>query len=254
MQQSKNDVDAFELATDGDAVRDWSQRFRRFGIITLTDLIPADIRAQVRREAESLLDGFGERRDLRLATTGYTRRSMTVVPSERIAEHGGIIPSFYRSPALTQALESITGEALHPCPKTDEEFLISRHEKAGDTHGWHWGDYSFALIWVLVAPEIEAGGLLQCVPHTNWDKTAPGIMRYLRDNPINTYHFESGDVYFLRTDTTLHRTIPLVKDTTRIMLNMTWGSSGDLDRTLTGDDRWWENADVSTAAPAALQS
>jgi hypothetical protein len=87
------------------------------------------------------------------------------------------------------------------------------------------------------------------VPHTNWNKAAPNIHRYLCENPINTYYFASGDVYFLRTDTTLHRTIPLQRDVTRIMLNMTWASDDDLRRSFTDDDRWWDDADVAAAAP-----
>lgn len=234
-----------------DDIRRWSQHFRRFGIVTLTDLVRQPVREDVRREAEVLLSEFAERRDLRLATTDFTRRSMSVVPSEVVATQGRLIPRLYRDEQLTRRLEAIAGESLHPCPKDDEEFLISRQEKAGDTHGWHWGDFSFALIWVLVAPDIDLGGLLQCVPHTDWDKSNPHIHRYLRDNPINTYYFASGDVYFLRTDTTLHRTIPLRSDATRIMLNMTWASAKDLNKRLTADDRWWENANVSAAAGAA---
>lgn len=230
-----------------DDIRQWSQHFRRFGIATVTDLIRKSVRDDVRREAELLLSEFAERRDLRLATTDYTRRSMSVVPSEVVASQGRLIPALYRDERLTRNLEAIAGESLHPCPKDDEEFLISRHEKAGDTHGWHWGDFSFALIWVLVAPDIDVGGLLQCVPHTDWDKSSPQIHRYLRDNPINTYYFASGDVYFLRTDTTLHRTIPFRSDATRIMLNMTWASTKDLNKSLTVDDRWWENANVTAA-------
>lgn len=240
-----------EICTKGDSdrLRGWSQHFRRFGIVKLTDLISAEVRDAVRAEAGFLLDGFAERRDLRLATTDYTRRSMSVVPSETIAAHGRLIGEIYRNPALIEALEAIAVEELHPCPKSDEEFLISRHEKAGDTHGWHWGDFSFALIWVLVAPPMGAGGLLQCVPHTDWEKSSPDIYRYLCDNPINTYYFESGDVYFLRTDTTLHRTIPLRNDVIRIMLNMTWASTSDLRKNLVGDDRWWDDALVPAAAP-----
>lgn len=232
---------------DVDTLRRWSQTFRRRGIVKLTDLLRPEVRAATRKEAEALLALFGERRDLRLATTDYTRRSMSVVPSEAISDNSAFIRSVYDDETLVHTLSSIARQQLFPCPKRDEEFLISCHEKPGDTHGWHWGDYSFALIWVLVAPDIETGGLLQCVPHTDWDKSSPGIHRYLCENPIDTYYFESGDVYFLRTDTTLHRTLPLRRETTRIMLNMTWAAQKDLDRQITGDDRWWDDASVSAA-------
>ncbi|GHH04170.1 L-lysine 4-chlorinase BesD [Streptomyces rubradiris] len=230
------------------ALRRMAHHYHRYGIVTVTDLIREDVRKNVRAEADRLLEKYAERRDLRLQTTGYTRRSMSVVQSETIAGNSELVTSIYANPELLGALERIAGEKLHPCPKADEEFLITRQERSGDTHGWHWGDFSFALIWVLQAPPIDIGGMLQCVPHTEWDKSDPRIHQYLVDNPIHTYHFESGDVYFLRTDTTLHRTVPLREDTTRIILNMTWAGDRDLRRELQGDDRWWEDADVSAAA------
>jgi L-lysine 4-chlorinase len=236
---------------DPQLLRDWSQRLRRFGIVTVTELVPAEVRHSVRVEAERLLDEFAERRDLRLATTDYTPRSMSVIQSETIASKSSLITSLYHDSGLTRALEAIAGERMFPCPQPDEEFLITRHEKAGDTHGWHWGDFSFALIWVLLAPPLEHGGLLQCVPHTDWDKSSPNILHYLCKNPINTYYFESGDVYFIRTDTTLHRTLPLQVDTTRIMLNMTFAAAKELERGVTPDDRWWDDAEVAKASPLA---
>ncbi|GAB1336418.1 hypothetical protein ACE1SV_30080 [Streptomyces sp. E-15] len=229
------------------AIRGMAQHFHRYGIVTVTELIREQTRREVRAEAERLLEKYAERRDLRLKTTGYTRRSMSVVPSETIAGNSELVTSIYANPGLLAALGDIAGEKLHPCPKEDEEFLITRQEQRGDTHGWHWGDFSFALIWILQAPPIDVGGLLQCVPHTEWDKSAPRIHQYLVDNPIDTYYFATGDLYFLRTDTTLHRTIPLNQDATRIILNMTWAGARDLQRELQGDDRWWEDADVSAA-------
>lgn len=225
-----------------------SGHFHRYGMVTVSDLIDPRIRERVQAEADRLLASHAERRDLRLATTGLTRRSMSVVPSELIERDSELITFLYSHPELVRALGTIAGEQLHTCPKKDENFLITRQERRGDTHGWHWGDFGFALIWVLRAPPIDAGGLLQCVPHTAWDKSEPGINRYLVENPIHSYHFESGDLYFLRTDTTLHRTVPLREDATRIILNMTWAARRDLDRDISADDRWWDDADVPAAS------
>src|SRR3546814_10994880 len=97
---------------------------------------------------------------------------------------------------------------------------MARQERKGDTHGLHWGDYSFALIWILQAPPIEVGGLLQCVPHTSWNKEKPRVNEYLCRYPVDTYYFSSGDVYFLRTDTTLHGPVPLREDATRVQFHI----------------------------------
>jgi hypothetical protein len=222
-------------------------QFHRDGFIKIPQIAPPAVGEAVRDEVYRLLEEHAERRDLTLSTTGNTRRAMSVVRSEVIAANSQLIGGLYRGEALTSLLASIAGERLYPCPSVDEEFLITRQERANDTHGWHWGDFSFALIWIIVAPPIEHGGMLQCVPHTRWDKAAPRINEYLCENPIATYGFGSGDIYFLRTDTTLHRTVPLTSDTTRIILNMTWAAEKDMGRALQGADRWWEDSSANAA-------
>lgn len=218
-----------------------SQQFHRDGIVVFSDSIPTNIHRAVRVEALRLLGDHAERRDLKLRTTDDTERKMSVVPSKFIAAHSQLIVDLYRSEPMRSFLQNIADEELFSCPSKDEEFLISRHERPGDHHGWHWGDFSFALIWILETPPIEHGGLLQCIPHTNWNKENPQINKYLLDNAIRTYGFKTGDVYFLRTDTTLHRTIPLNREATRIMLNMTWASRQELQFHVDGDDRWWSD-------------
>lgn len=221
--------------------------FAAAGIVDVTGIVPPETFRAIRAEALGLIDRFAERRDLRLATTGNTRRSMSVVRSEDVGDNSSLVRSLYTSRTLLDPLEQITGEPLFACPKRDEEFLITKQHRRGDTHGWHWGDYRYAMIWILEAPPLASGGSLQCVPHTSWDKSDPRILDYLTDRPIDTYGFSAGQIYLLKTDTTLHRTIPLTEDATRIILNMTWASADDLQRRLVGDDRWWEDQSVSAA-------
>jgi L-lysine 4-chlorinase len=233
---------------DPDVVSRMTMNYRRDGIVTVTHLIPAEIRRRAHAEALRLLENHAERRELRLATTGNTPRRMSVVRSEVIASNSPLLQTLYDCAELRNVFGEIAGEQLIACPSRDEQFLISRHEMKGDTHGWHWGDYPVALIWVLQAPPIEDGGLLQCVPHTYWNKSDPRINTFLCSQPIRTYHFSSGDVYFLRTDTTLHRTTPLEKETIRIMLNLTWSSKRSAVE-LKHSDRWWENPSADAALP-----
>jgi len=222
-------------------------RFSRDGFIMVRDIVPDAVRARTRAEVLDLLDRYAERRDLYLKTTGNTPRLMSVVRSEFIADNGDLVTKLYQAKSLIHALSQIANEPLLPCASKDEEFLITRQEKVGDTHGWHWGDFSFALIWIIDTPELECGGMLQCVPHTTWNKSEPRIHHYLCTNPISTYGFVPGDIYFLRTDTTLHRTVPLNVDATRIILNLTWAARKDLADGPAGDDRWWEDSTVSAA-------
>lgn len=239
-----------ETYFDPPAALDLETRFHRDGFVLVRDIVGDAVRQAVREEVMTVLDVEVERRDLYLETTGNTPRFMSVVRSEVIAEHGRLIGSLYRSVPLLKTLSRIAGEALFPCPSRDEEFLITRQEKKGDTHGWHWGDFSFALIWIIDTPPVSVGGMLQCVPHTRWDKSNPRIHEYLCASPIATYGFRPGDIYFLRTDTTLHRTVPLTGDARRIILNMTWAARKDLERAPAGNDRWWEQSNVAAARQA----
>jgi hypothetical protein len=224
------------------------QTFMRDGFIKVSEIVPIDVRGAVREEAIRLLDAYAERRDLRLGTTDYTPRKMSVVHSEYIAENSEYIRSIYESQALRGFLRALAGEEFITCPSEDELFLITRQEKPGDTHGWHWGDFTYALIWLLEAPPIEYGGMLQCVPHTSWNKADAQINRYLVENPIRTYDFVTGDIYLLKTDTTLHRTIPLEKETLRIILNMTWAAPKDMKKQGKESDRWWSETQVKAGS------
>lgn len=221
------------------------QRCERDGFIIVREAVPDNLRQAVREEVFRLLDEHAERRDLRLATTGNTARRMSVVQSEKIGASSPLIRAIYNSPALRRILHGVAGSPMISCPSIDEEFLITRQDHPGDTHGWHWGDFSYALIWIIEMPPVDAGGMLQCVPHTRWDKQNPRIHEHLCNNPIHTYAFKTGDLYFLRTDTTLHRTVPLIRDGLRVILNMTY--AGQTDHVPTTDDRWWENANVTAA-------
>merc|ERR1712046_378725 len=127
----------------------------------------------MRQEAMRLLRSLSKRRDILIPVTGHSPRFMSNVRQQDIAAHGQVIPAVYHSPALLAWLGRLVGEDVIPNPWEYEKFIINRQEKAGDTHGWHWGDYPFSLIWVLQAPDPNAGGQLEYIPHTRWNKTNP---------------------------------------------------------------------------------
>jgi hypothetical protein len=95
------------------------------------------------------------------------------------------------------------------------------------------GDYPYSMIWIIEAPSLEYGGILECVPHTYWDKKDTKIKEHLLRNPVRNYHHMSGDIYMLKSDTTLHRVTTLEKDATRIIINMAWERARDKDREVT---------------------
>jgi|SRR3954470_22350364 len=213
---------------DPSRLRAISQQFRREGYVKLTGLVPPEVFTQVRDEVYRLIDLHARRIDILMEQTGNSPRFMSTVSRRAIAEEGSLIPQIYECTALTDVLSTIARQPVLSCPWDDEKYVIIRQHKQGDTHGWHWGDFSFTVIWIIEAPGLEAGGMLQCVPHTDWDKQNPQVHQYLVDNVIRTYPHATGDLYLLRSDTTLHRTVPLIEDRTRIILNTCWASENDL--------------------------
>jgi hypothetical protein len=210
-----------------------SQQFRREGYTKLRGLVPDSIFAQVTDEVKTLLDRHSRRIDIQLKETGDSPRKMHTVSAAEIGRDSELISAIYSSASLKNVLGQIAEADVLPCPWEGEKYVIIRQDQPGDTHGWHWGDFSFTLIWIIEAPGPEVGGMLQCVPHTNWDKQNPRVHEYLLDNPIRTYANVTGDLYFLRSDTTLHRTIPLRSAATRIILNTCWASESDTKRSAT---------------------
>lgn len=205
-------------------------KFDRHGYLKVTHLIDERIKILVMSEARHLFEKHAKRRDVHIESTGNTPRYLSNVPRATIAEHGAVIPAVYHSKYITNFIQAITNEEIIGIPWIDDEFIINSQHKAGDTHGWHWGDYPYTIIWIVQATPLHTGGLLECVPHTNWDKNNPRIEDLLVANPIDSYFHETGDVYLLKTDTTLHRVKPLTEDVQRIILNTAFERARDRDR------------------------
>jgi len=209
----------------------WEQhRFARDGYLKINHLIDPEVRNQISVDVKHLLENFSKRRDFLIESTGNTPRYLSNVPQESIEAHGRYIPRAYRSRYLISLISHIVKEEIIPTPWKWDNFIINSQHKSGDTHGWHWGDYPYTIIWIVEAPALEAGGLLECVPHTNWDKQNPRVENLLVENKIDSYFHVTGDVYLLKADTTLHRVKPLTQDVTRIILNTTWERARDKDR------------------------
>ncbi|MFE6975847.1 phytanoyl-CoA dioxygenase family protein [Streptomyces sp. NPDC057682] len=206
-----------------------TRSFAEDGFALLTGLVPDDLFQSLSAEVDELVSA-ARRIDIEIPATGNTPRAMSTVNRGSIHRGATLIPEIYRSPALKEFLGRIAGEEVIDCPWDDEQYVITRQHRAGDTHGWHWGDFPFTLIWLFDVPEHEAGGALQTVPHSHWNKQDPQVGKWLAATEPKTWTFRTGDIYLLRSDTTLHRTTPLTRDVTRTILNTCWGGLADLDR------------------------
>ena len=211
-------------------VRKLSHHFRREGYVKLPGLVSDQLLKEVREETLRLLDEHEQRIDITMAETSDSPRYMSTISQRAIVADSELIPAVYESDALKSFLGRVAGEPVVDCPWDGEKYIAIRQHKQGDTHGWHWGDFAFTLIWIVEAPSGEYGGQLQADPHTNWDKADPRVHEHLEMYPIRTWPHVTGDLYFLRSDTTLHRTIPLNADRTRVILNTCWASERDLEK------------------------
>ncbi|MEV4462800.1 hypothetical protein AB0J51_04170 [Micromonospora echinofusca] len=217
--------------------------FSYLGHAKVSFVAPDSVKKAVADEVNELIDKAGTRRDLRFAETDYTPRRMRNVTRAEIADLGTVISGIYTAEPILRVLSEVAGEPVHPCPYEPEQFVITCLEKDGDTHGWHWDDFTFALVWVVECPPVEHGGFVQCVPGTTWDKKRPEINRALVSRPIYSMELFPGDLYLMRTNTTLHRVAP-VRQGRRKIINMGYASTSDLTRDFTHEtmDQLWATA------------
>jgi hypothetical protein len=209
------------------------EAFARSGFADVTELIPAGTRACVAAEAIAALDAHSVRRDIRVDATGGSPRRYRVVDRDTLAAACPTAAALYHSDLLLERIGAIAGEALAPVPYVPEELIATRLERAGDTHGWHWDDYAFALVWVLRAPPAGSGADLEYVTGVPWHKDAPQIDAILAGSEPVRAHVAAGTVYLLRTDTTLHRVTPLRFDAQRDALCFSYAAVRDLDHVVT---------------------
>lgn len=207
-----------------------AQEFREHTITQMEHLLPEEIVSTLHDQALRLVDASATRRDLDVAATGNTPRAYRSVGRDTIHKDDGPITQFFKSDAIRSYLSEIAGEPLHKVPYAPEEYIINSQERSGDTHGWHWDDYTFALIWVVEAPDCMSGGRVEFVPDTEWDKERPRerLEQIVANQEIRSRYVRSGTCYLMRANTTLHRVAPLFGDTRRTVIVFTFASTADM--------------------------
>jgi hypothetical protein len=236
---SDHDVDVAQL----DEAR---SQFARLGFAKVSFIVSDELKAAVADDVIGLVSESGIRRDLRFEATGNTPRRMRNVRRADVVATSTLIPALYESVILQKLLGEVAGESVMSCPYEPEQYVVTRLERSGDTHGWHWDDYSFALVWIVECPPAQAGGFVQCVPHTVWHKENPSVNRALLSGPTYSFALRPGDLYLMRTDTTMHRVYPITEGV-RTIINMAFASQSDLARQIsheTMDELWSEPAPV----------
>ncbi|MFJ8621275.1 hypothetical protein ACIRD3_00345 [Kitasatospora sp. NPDC093550] len=193
-----------------------------------TALLPTDLVTALRNEARKLADLNTRRIDITVPVTGNTPRKLGSLPNSLFQEHSELFTALYHSTEFRTLLSTVVGSPLLNATYQDEAITGTHQNRVGDTHGWHWGDHEFAFIFIAEAPAIEHGGMLQSCPHTPWNKDNPAVHQKLAEGTIRTYHHGPGESYIFKTDTSLHRTVPIqTEGAERIIINLTFASVRD---------------------------
>lgn len=206
------------------------EQFKEEGVVQIEHLVPPDLAGEMHGQAKRLLNKNAKRRDLNLASTGNTPRHYRSVGRDVVRSDNGIITAFFESEVIRRYLSGIADENLNQVPYEPEEYIINSQEKLGDTHGWHWDDYAFALIWMVDAPHPLAGGRIEYVNNTAWDKLNPEkcVVDILSSRKVESIYVNSGTCYLMRANTTLHRVAPLTEETQRTVIVFTYASASDM--------------------------
>jgi hypothetical protein len=208
-----------------------SHDYREDTMVIIRDLLPPDLRVAMEAEARTLLDTEAQRRELLIEQSGGTPRAYNSVGRDAIRRHGTYIPAFFDSKAVLAFLGRIVGEPLHRVPYEPEEFIINSQSRTGDTHGWHWDDYSFALVWVVDEPDVLSGGRVEFTPRIKWERsdTKSLLQRTLSAEQIRSVHVPAGSCYLLRAKDALHRISPLTRETRRTVIVFTYATQDELE-------------------------
>lgn len=212
-------------------IEELQRSLRENDLVVFEQLLPEELRIKLHEEAFSMLNDHGVRRELHIKQTGNTPRYFSSTGRQAIAEHGKYIPAFFNSAEIKRFLTRINdGASLLPVPYEPEEYIINRQESIGDTHGWHWDDYTFALIWIVEAPKIGEGALVEYVPKTEWDREDMEycVQKVLNTHEVRQMYIPEGHCYLMRASSTLHRISPLTGPSKRTVIVFTYATEEDL--------------------------
>jgi hypothetical protein len=203
------------------------------GFVRIPQFLPSALHRAITQECEGISSTSGRNKHLKMKSTGDTPRRMRTVGQHILREKSLFIPRIYACEAVRGFLGAITGETVHRVPWPPEEYVLSNLFRDGDTHGWHWDDYSFAFVLYLKAPDVDQGGFLQLCGGGSWDKDNPKVNETLLSGAIHTHRCDAADAYLLNAQKYLHRVTPIARGGERLIVNMTWANEGDLAAEMT---------------------
>jgi hypothetical protein len=207
-----------------------SAEFKQHGVVNVTDCFDYEVRDALIKESLEAYKLFGKRKEFISKHGGHTPRIMYTVSKDNIDKAGNIIKDFYYNKKNLKLLSTILKENIHVLPYEDEKYVINIQRHKGDTHGWHWDDYAYALLLCVEAPKKEDGGFLQSIYNKDNNKfDIETLNQIISSNPkIVESVYKTGDMYLLYGSKALHRVHPLVNDANRMTICFTYCNDQDL--------------------------
>ena len=198
------------------------------GIVEITKFFDQCFTIKLIEETLNIFEEKKQRKDIIMEQTENTPRNMFSVSQKLIHQSSKLIPNFYNNLNLLKFISNISQEKVMILPWEAERYLINGLSKPNDTQGWHWDDYSYALVFIAKATKEEEGGQLECIPNTLGDKGKLTMQEILNSSKPHPYFFDSGSFYLMKSDTTLHRVAPIRANSLRVSLVMSLCNENDL--------------------------
>ena len=205
--------------------------FAKKRFVELKNFFPQPLSGKLHDSLSDLMEHKAVSRRLHIPTTENTPRYYKNANNVVLKNEMPVVDEIYHSPSLRKLVADIAQEPIHSVPYKPEEYVASQLQHAGDTHGWHWDDYAYALVYIAKNPPVAHGGSLNYIKDTSWDRTKPSISSILASSQYLEKHPDSGSAYLLRSDTCLHRVAPLNIDSKRMVVTFSYADTADLSKT-----------------------
>jgi len=217
-----------DVACNEEIIRFAKEEFESFNVVDITRFFDPNFIESLTQDTMSTYNRRQSRKDFRMKQTENTPRNMFTVSEGSVHEESKLIPDFYSSNEVLEFISKITSSKVMRLPWKGERYVINGLSEEKDTHGWHWDDYSFAMVFIAKAPIREHGGFVQCISDTTWNRSKPDIKKILSTHNPTSYYYNSGSFYLMKSDTTLHRVAPITSETSRVAIAMSWCTEEDL--------------------------
>ncbi|MFI5779578.1 hypothetical protein [Nocardia sp. NPDC051570] len=188
---------------------------RNNGVVQLDEFLPSVLEQELTEEADQLLRLHGRRVNALIPSTSNTPRKYVSVSRDNIFDHALTITQLYHDAELIRFLADLTKSDVITCPYEPEQIVVNRMSETGDTHGWHWDDYSYSLVCILEAPERQNGAQVEYVDGTSWNKGSANVQQYLDTLTVESLDVAPGSAYVLLGKRVMHRVAPLLRADTR---------------------------------------